>query len=101
MAMDPSLKIQILLMIVILGVLVIGFMIIVQTIGAINHIYDRLEEIVSKETILRLERLSKEITLRENAKRAEDERKRRNDALLNVPIMRNPSEDEAARRKKK
>ena len=61
--MDSSVKIQILLFLILLGVFFISFMIIIRSIGEINHIYDRFEEIITKETILRLERLEKDVRI--------------------------------------
>ncbi|MBF0429722.1 MAG: hypothetical protein HQK83_00470 [Fibrobacteria bacterium] len=85
--MDANVKIQLLLVVLLIGALLVSFMIIIHTIGNMNHIFNRLEEIVSKETILRLEILDRDIRIKEEQHKVENERKRRSEALLNVPLL--------------
>ena len=86
--MDPTVKIQLLFLLLLIGVLLFAFMIIIHTLGNISHIFDRLEDIVDKETLLRQERLTKEVRIREQAVKVESERRKRSEALLNVPLMK-------------
>ena len=98
--MDAQIKIQIILFLMLFGVMLVGFMVIIQTIGSINHAFNRMEEIVSKETLLRFERLNDELAIQENARKTESERRRRNEALLNVPLMRSAGEEKSSEDKK-
>lgn len=86
--MDTSLKIQILLILILLSTLFITFMVIIHTIGDINHIFNRFEEIVTKETFLRFEQIEKTIKTAEEHKKLEMERRRRTEALLHVPLVK-------------
>ena len=91
--MDAQIKIQIILLLLLFAVMLVGFMVIIQTIGSINHAFNRMEEIVTKETLLRFDRLNEELAVQETARKTESERRRRNEALLNVPLLRSAGEE--------
>ena len=93
--MNSTEKIQILIYVFALIMLVVSFLVIINTVGNISHVFNRLEEIVTKETILRLERMEKELKIEQETNKLEDERKRRTEALLNVPLMRNENKDDS------
>ena len=91
--MDASQKIEILIYGMASVILVVSFLVIINTIGNIGHDFDRIHEIVTKETILRLENMEKALKVQQETKKQEDERRRRTEALLNVPLMRNDNKD--------
>jgi predicted PurR-regulated permease PerM len=80
-------KIAFLLSILLFFVIIISFMIIVSTIGNIHHLFDRIEDIIVKESLLRMEYLKRELEIKQQATKLELERKRRTEALLNVPLV--------------
>ncbi len=86
--MDIELKLGIFIAVIFLAVVGISFMIIMNSIGGISHSLTRLHEIIAKEVILTHNQRIQDLKFQQQ--RAEDnvERKKRQEALLNVPLIK-------------
>jgi hypothetical protein len=64
----------------------VALMIVMRSIGNINHAVNRIEEIVSKEVVLNFNRHLIDMKADKQRKIADVEKKRRQEALLNIPL---------------
>lgn len=64
----------------------VALMIVMRSIGNINHAVNRIEEIVSKEVVLNFNRRLIDMKADKQRKIADVEKKRRQEALLNIPL---------------
>lgn len=90
--MDSQEKLLLLLSAIFLVVIFVSFLITIRSIGNITHSLDRLKEIVSKETVLSYNRAVSEQKAGIQREQATQERVRRQEALLNVPLMKKDKE---------
>lgn len=84
--MPIELKITLIISMGFLFLCFVALMIVMRSIGNINHAVDRIEEIVSKEVVLNYNRKLMEMKTEKQRKIADVEKKRRQEALLNIPI---------------
>ncbi|MGL1934333.1 MAG: hypothetical protein OCD01_04915 [Fibrobacterales bacterium] len=90
--MDIELKLGIFIAILFLFVIGVSFMIIMNTIGGISHALERLQEIISKEVILTHNQKIQDLQFERQRRENTEERKKRQEALLNVPLIKNDDE---------
>lgn len=87
MEWTPLLKLA-LVMAVIFLVIVLGFlMVTMKSVGGMGHNLDRFEELISKEVIATYKRKLVLIKKEKHRQVSENDRARRQSALLNVPLM--------------
>lgn len=84
--MPIELKIALLVAMIFLSFCFVALMILMRSIGNINHAVDRLEEIVSKEVVLNYNRKLLDMKTEKQRTIADVEKRRRQEALLNIPI---------------
>lgn len=84
--MPLELKITLLIAIGFIFVCFIALMTVMRSVGNINHAIDRIEDIVSKEVILNFNKHLLDMKQEKQRIIARVEKKRRQDALLNIPF---------------
>lgn len=84
--MPIELKIALLVAMLFLSFCFVALMILMRSIGNINHAVDRIEEIVSKEVVLNYNRKLLDMKTEKQRTIADVEKRRRQEALLNIPI---------------
>jgi|GEM_PF-5200568 len=85
--MDVSLKAQILVWIFICGVVLLALLLIMYTLGNMSNLLERLESVVDKESLVRYEKLELYASRETHARKVEEERRRRSEALLAMPLV--------------
>jgi hypothetical protein len=70
-----------------LGLILVSFMVIMRTIGNIEHSVNRLQDIISKELVLTFNRTVTQLKSEHQRRLAAIERARRQEAMLNVPMF--------------
>jgi hypothetical protein len=94
MELTQELKLGLLLATLFLFSIFVFVLIVMRTIGNVNHALNRLEEVITKEVVLRHNRIIQEQKTALQRDLMSVDRKRRQEALLNVPLMeRNPDDD--------
>ena len=88
-----ELKLGLFLSITFLFLLVVILLVLLKTIGNMSHSLNRLEEIISKEVILTYNMKINGFKADKQREAAAHERKRRQEALLNVPLVENPNDE--------
>lgn len=86
--MDPQFRLQILLAAGFFFMILIFLMMILKSIGIMSHDLDRLEDITTKEIILTKKQRKKKEKIDTHRKQAEQDRSKRQQSLLNVPLMK-------------
>ena len=85
--MTIEVKLQLLATVGLLVVMVVAFLVTIRTVGGLQHALDRLETLVKRETDLKVENLILQKKIDIQATRSEAERAKRNEILLNIPIL--------------
>lgn len=85
--MDASIKAQILIWIVICGVLVMTTLLILYSLGNLSNLMERIEQIIEKEAVIRRDRIERQAAKELHSKKLEEDRKRRSEALLAMPLV--------------
>ena len=92
--MTLDIKLTIILLVVFMLVLFLAIIVVMNSIGNISHSLDRLQEIIKKEVILSYNQRISDLRQDKQREIARQEKKKRQEALLNVPLVKKTGEDE-------
>jgi hypothetical protein len=87
--MSSADKLNILLSLSFLGLCFISLLVIMRTIGNIDHSIERLQDIITKEVKITYQKQIKNLRKQKQQESLKTDRARRQKALLNVPLMDN------------
>jgi hypothetical protein len=85
--MSANEKLVFLLSATLMGMSLLTFLVVMRSVGELNHGLNRMEQILKKELILTYNRKVSELKQEKQRDDAALERMRRQDALLNIPLM--------------
>ena len=92
--MTLDIKLTIILLVVFMLVLFLAIIVVMNSIGNISHSLDRLQEIIKKEVLLSYNQRISDLRQDKQREIARQEKKKRQEALLNVPLVKKTGEEE-------
>ena len=84
---ESELKIAVLLALLFLAVVFVALLVVMRALGSISYSLERLEDVIGKEVVLAHNRRIRELRSEQKQRDAASQRKRRQQALLNIPLL--------------
>jgi len=85
--MSADMKLSFLLTFLFMGMSLLTFLIVMRSIGGITHSLDRIDTLMRKEVVLTYNRRVSELKQSRQRDINAQEKQRRREALLNIPLM--------------